>query len=364
METGENKLHPFGHGGDIQTAAAYAGVEAGDILDFSANINPLGPPPGLFAHLTDSLPQIEAYPDPSCRRLSQAILRRYEPAGEVLAGNGAGELIYLLMRALPPGPVLLPVPTFTLYERAAQAAGREVSCHFLQQEGRFRPEIPALCADIARIKPAVTFLCNPNNPTGVFLSREEVLSVGRACAKAGGYLVVDEAFLEFLPQWQELTLLQSKQDNIIVLCSLTKMYAIPGLRLGFMAAQQSVVAAAQKLRDPWSVNHLAQEAGRYVLQDAGYVRRTAEEVGKLAGSLARRLQKIPGLDVFLPSANYIFLGSKTVASPELQRRLLQHNILVRDCGNYQGLEQRFIRVAVRSAEENESLLSALQAVMP
>ena len=166
MEQGENKLHPFGHGGDIGAAVACAGVPAAEILDFSANLNPLGPPEGLLTYLASQLPQIVDYPDPACRSLVEAIVRRYGPRGHVLPGNGAGELIYLFMRVISPGKVLLPVPTFTLYEKSALAADRVVSCHFLQQERRFRPDVPALCNDIRREKPALTILCNPNNPTG------------------------------------------------------------------------------------------------------------------------------------------------------------------------------------------------------
>ena len=357
-----NKLHPFGHGGDIRTAAKYACVADTEIVDFSANINPYGPPPGLMDYLASALPQTIAYPDPACRRLNDAIINRYQPAGTVLAGNGAGELIYLLMRALPAGPVSLLAPTFTLYTRAAQAAKREISYHSLHQDNRFQPNIETLCAEISHSRPAVTFLCNPNNPTGTLMSRQDVLTVAHTCAEYGGYVVVDEAFLEFLPAWQDLTLLQSKEKNLIVLCSLTKMYAIPGLRLGFMSAPESVVTAVAKLRDPWSVNQLAQRAGEYVLANGEFARKTARNVTALASALAEQLREIQGLNVYWPAANYIFLESEK-PSHLLQQQLLQRKILVRDCGNYQGLDQRFIRVAVRRENENNALLSALKEVL-
>ncbi|MDW7684112.1 MAG: threonine-phosphate decarboxylase CobD [Bacillota bacterium] len=363
MEQKKNRLHPFGHGGDIRTAAACSGITETEILDFSANINPCGPPSGLLAHLAAALPEIAAYPDPACGKLVEAICKRYNPQGAVVPGNGAGELIYLLMRAAPAGPVLFPVPTFTLYEKAAQAADREILCHKLLQENGFMPNIPSLCEDIRRIRPALTFICNPNNPTGTLLEREQVLEVARVCAGVGGMLVVDEAFLEFCPDWEKRTLLRTKEENILVLCSLTKLYAIPGLRLGFVTGPQAVVSALLRLRDPWSVNTLAQRAGEYVLRDHYFARRSAGKVAALRVALAGELAKIPGLLVYPPSVNYIFLESTDIPSDILQQKMLREKILIRDCGNYSGLDSRFFRVAVRNTRENNYLVGALRSVV-
>lgn len=362
MEKEARKLHPFGHGGDICTAVAAAEISTTGLLDFSANINPLGLPPGLLSHLGDRLPEIIGYPDPACRKLIEAIVNRYNPCGTVLPGNGAGELIYLLMRAVPPGPVLVMAPTFTLYEKAALAAGRRVIKHTLQYGRGFQPDVSAYCREILTAKPVFTFLCNPNNPTGTILSRSDVLAVAEACAQAGSYLAVDEAFLEFCPNWQERTMLQQSAEHIFVLCSLTKIYAMPGLRLGFITGPRQILSLMGTLRDPWSVNVLAQHAGEYVLQNREFARVSAATVTGLASEMAGQLQQNPDLLVYPPAANYIFIESKRLTSVELQWRLLQARIVIRDCSNYSGLDQRFVRVAVRTEIENNALVSALQKI--
>ncbi|MCR3922402.1 MAG: threonine-phosphate decarboxylase CobD [Firmicutes bacterium] len=355
-------LHPFGHGGDLQTAAQAYGFDPEEIIDFSANINPLGQPPGLLAYVANNLDAVSTYPDPACRKLCATIKRRYQPRHSIIVGNGAGELIYLLMRTLPDGPVLLAAPTFTLYEKAANAAGRAARYHQLQHAAHFALQIDDFCSQIVRERPALVMLCNPNNPTGAGATRADVLTVSEACAQVGAYLIVDEAFLEFHPQWHSRTLLTEAPDNVLVLCSMTKMYAIPGLRLGFLAAPDAVCAAMQNLKDPWSVNALAQLAGEFVLRDEHFINQTVETITQLAHDFYTALQAIPSIRPYRPTANYIFIESATTPSQVLQHQLMAQKILVRDCGSYAGLEKRYVRVAVRSHAHNAALIDALNTL--
>lgn len=364
MEELQSKLHPFGHGGDLFTAAQRAGLPGEELLDFSASINPLGPPAGLFDFLGANFPKLTAYPDPACRQLLAAIASRYQTSHSLVAGNGAGELIYLVMRAVPAGIVLIPAPTFALYERGARAAGRETSYYFLQQCHDFALNVATFCAIVRRERPTLAVLCNPNNPTGTLLSREEILTIATACAEHGGYLLVDEAFLEFCPDWQERSLLQNTPVNVLVLCSMTKMYAIPGLRLGYLAAPAEIAGLVGSLRDPWSVGTLAQLAGEYVLRDKEFIRHTVEQVGNLAEKLACELGSFSAkLRVWPPTVNYLFLESLALPSYVLQQQLLAAKIIVRDCSNFHGLAPRFIRVAVRTVGENEALVAALKRIL-
>lgn len=353
-------LHPFGHGGDVKTAAEAYGFDPQEIVDFSANINPLGLPAGLLAYLTEQFETITAYPDPACRKLISVLKEYYQPRHSLVAGNGAGELIYTLMRILPAGIALIPAPSFNLYARAAQAAGRPVSYHYLQREHEFRLQVEQICQQIRQERPAVVILCNPNNPTGCGLTRDEILAVSEACAEINAYLVIDEAFLEFAPDWEERTLLQMAPEHLLVLCSMTKMYAIPGLRLGFLAAPSQLCEAVQNNRDPWSVNALAQLAGEFVLRDKTFVQKSVEVITAEARALYQTLQTIPDLHPFVPGANYILLESLQLSSTELQEELLKQKVLIRDCGNYQGLDQHYVRVAVRSRAENQILLEAFR----
>ncbi len=351
------KMHPYGHGGDIWTAAAAAGAAPEEVLDYSANINPLGPPPGLMAFLAGRLEEITRYPDPGCRRFLQAVRERYRPAHDPVAGNGAGELICLLLRALAPGRVMLPAPTFTLYARAALAAGMEVVYQPTRREDFFQPDIEAFCRCIKKAAPAVVMVCNPNNPTGALYSREDLQRLAEAAEFAGALLVVDEAFLEFCPGHDELTMLGAG-GNVAVLRSLTKIFALPGLRLGFLTVPEPLAERIKGLRDPWSVNALAQSAGEYVLADTAFVRRTVSEVAELRAALGGGIAKAGHFAVFPSAANFLFLQDRR-GKGDWQQALLRDLVLIRDCACYEGLDRSYYRVAVRSATDNGRLLAAL-----
>ncbi len=267
-----------------------------------------------------------------------------------------------MMRALPAGKVLIPAPMFALYEQGAQAVSRKVRHYFLQQCDNFALNIPAFCAAVSQVRPILTVLCNPNNPTGTLLSREDILTVATACAEHGGYLLLDEAFLEFCPDWQYRSMLTNTPPNVLVLYSFTKMYAIPGLRLGFLAAPAEMSDSIKKLRDPWSVNTLAQLAGEYVLRNHDYICHTVELVSRLAQKLACQLSSFSEVRVWPQTVNYLFLESLAMPSFMLQKQLLAEKILVRDCGNFHGLSPRFIRVAVRTEGENEALVAAFKRI--
>jgi threonine-phosphate decarboxylase len=360
------KKHPESkspaHGGDIISAACFAGLAAEKILDFSSSINPLGPPPGLYDFLAENLPVITRYPDPLARQLCVAIEAHYRPYADFVPGNGAAELIFLLLRALSPRTVLLPAPTFSLYERAAMSVGSPIIFHQLTAKSGFCLEHSRFCADIRKRCPELVFLCNPNNPTGELLEREQLLAIAKEVNAVGGLLVVDEAFLEFREDYRCRTLLSSSgPGNVVVLCSLTKMFAIPGLRLGFMAGPPQVINAVRAARDPWSVNALAQLAGEYVLAQKGFTEKSAAAVSVLGKALSASLSSLPWLTVYQPTVNYLFLESSAATSQELQRKLLSSGILIRDCSNFRGLDSRHLRIAVRTAEENETLTRILHS---
>ncbi len=321
------KKHPVSespaHGGDIISAACFAGLAAEKILDFSSSINPLGPPPGLYDFLAENLPVITRYPDPLARQLCAAIEAHYRPYADFVPGNGAAELIFLLLRALSPRTVLLPAPTFSLYERAAMSVGSRIIFHRLTAENSFHLDYSRFCAAVRERRPELVFLCNPNNPTGELLEREQLLAIAKEVNAVGGLLAVDEAFLEFREDYRRRTLLSSSgPGNVVVLCSLTKMFAVPGLRLGFMAGPPQVINAVRAARDPWSVNALAQLAGEYVLAQKGFTEKSAAAVSALGKDLAQALSGLPWLTTALPTVNYLFLESRTLTSAELQRRLL------------------------------------------
>ena len=355
----------FEHGGNIYAAADELGLSREAVLDFSANINPLGLPPGLKEHLSSLLEGVLHYPEPEAAELRQALAEIHGCVSEnVIVGNGAAELLYLLCYTCKPSRVLVTAPTFSEYEKAARAAGAEVSYLPLTVADNFALPWEQLSAALADAD--IFFLCNPNNPTGTLLKREEVLRVAEEAAKQQCFLLVDESFQDFLPDQEHysiLSALPSLGAQAAVLRSLTKFYAIPGLRLGFMTGEAALIKDLTAKKDTWNVNFLAQQAGLWVLRCSDYHQESRAYVAQAKQALYTALAALPGVQAYEPAVNYILLDIKQTGlnSGQWRERLKRQGILVRDCANYVGLGDSYIRVAVRRQVENERLVDALAA---
>jgi len=355
-------IEKHGHGGDIWTAAESFGGKPDQFLDFSANINPLGPPKALIPLLTEALPEITRYPDPVCRRLRQKLGSTYSlPEEFFLIGNGAAECIQLAVSALQPKRVGLLYPCFSEYEAAAKKAGCDIVPFFTCKSDQFLPQTEHLLAFLPQID--FLFIGHPNNPTGNHLRLEDLRAVAEACREAGVTLGVDEAFLDFLPHGEEESLLPEIErfPNLILFRSMTKMFAIPGLRLGFVIAHPKLVARMASLQIPWSVNHLAQKAGEWLVDEKEFVLATQSFVQQEREILIQHLQGIPGLTIFPSRTNYLLLHTAGCPVEDLQRELAQQGILIRNCTMYPGLGEGYFRIAVRSRQENERMWTALAA---
>ena len=335
-----------------------------EIIDFSANMNPLGPPQGVWQALLENLPAVVHYPDPYAREL-RAALAAYlgiEPANLVL-GNGSMELLYLLPRVFPQDRALLPAPGFSEYEYGVRLAG--LPCHYLHLEPpAYAWNLAALCQAVAQ--GGLIFLCNPNNPTGTLLSQEALAEV-LAVLPETALLVMDEAFIDFVADYQTLTLIpRAVQDpRVLVLGSLTKFFALPGLRLGYVAGTPERVQQLAAQVPPWNINTLAQAAGLAALQDHKYQSHSREYIRKTRQKFYEALQTVPGLQPLPPTANFIFcrLGPELPNAPRLVELMGQRGFLLRDCSNYRGLDDRCIRLAVRRQRENEALVAALKEMV-
>ena len=345
-----------GHGGNIRQLAARCGCRPADILDFSANINPLGPPESLRGVISRAVSDLVHYPDPDCTELVRALARLHHLApDQILAGNGTSELLFALLRGLDISRVLLPVPSYVDYDTACRRAGLEPLPVVLEESQGFRPDLAALQEIL--MPGDLVILGQPNNPTGVLTERETLLELCR-CRPDVTFLV-DEAFAGFVAGYQSLA---GAADNLVVLCSLTKLYAIPGLRLGFVAATARICTILGQELPPWSVNSLAQAAGIHCLDDSGYLARTRELVAENRRQLSADLAAIPGLRVYDGAANFLLLRLErdNMDAPALAGAMLRrHRIGIRSCEDYQGLDHRYFRVAVRSREENRCLVAAL-----
>lgn len=358
-------MEKFEHGGNIYAEAP--AVTGGKWLDFSANINPLGLAPEVRQAIFTNIDGIIHYPDPQARALKKAISARYAlPEEQVLLGNGAAELFYLLVHMLRPKRVGIPVPSFGEYQRTAEAVGAEIIFSSLRASADFVPDIGQWMEELENVD--CIFIGNPNNPTGKLLTRAQLTEYLSFLEMRGIWTVVDESFLDFLPDEKAYSVrdLTSQYQHLLVVRSLTKFYAMPGLRLGFASANPELVRQLERGKDVWNVNSLAQAAGVAALGLKEYHRNSREFVQGEKKWLYERLHALKGLVPVKPSVNFVLVSvaDTGLASSELTARMRKQGILVRDCANYTGLEdQQYIRVAVRRRAENEQLLRALEAVV-
>ncbi len=341
-----------GHGGNLRQLAEAAGIRESEILDFSANINPLGPPEWLRPLISSQIEGLAHYPDPDCAALRAAVAARYGvKADEVIAGNGSTEILHLLTRAVAKSRALIPVPSYLDYAHAAALAGMHVETVPLEVDLDSHP----LADD------SVVFLGSPNNPTGTVISAEKLRAL--ATRHPSSVFVVDEAFGDFVEGFESLT--RERPANLAVLLSLTKIFAIPGLRLGCAVADEDLIQRLRYLQPTWSVNTLAQAAGVAALSDVEYVSRTRKYVKHQRETLAAELCALTCLTVFPGQANFLLvrIEQSGMDAALLAKRLLAVGIAIRVCDNFAGLDERYFRVAVRTEKENARLVRDLRQVL-
>lgn len=351
------------HGGDIYTY--------GDVLDFSSNINPFGAPRCAIDAAKDAVEEIEHYPDNQCRELAAALGEHLgaEPAS-IAFGNGAADLIFGLAFAERPRKALLVAPSFAEYAQALEAAGCEIVYYRLDADNRFDLDegyIGALAEDID-----ITFLCTPNNPTGRAMDRGLLERAMERCGKLGIRMVLDECFCDFLVDHGDRTMLGYVEDGshpqLVVLRAFTKMYGMPGLRLGYMLCSDGdLMERMQRTRQPWSVSNVAQAAGLAALSaedpassddGIGWSERTRRYVLEERIWMEKQLDRL-GVEYLPADANFILLRSGI----DLFEKMLGHGILIRDCSNYIGLDKGYYRIAVKTREQNQQLVKTLEDVL-
>jgi len=335
----------------------HSNLPPGDLLDFSANINPFGPSPRIWPAM--QAVDIARHPDPRATPLRHALAAHngIDPTA-LLVGNGAADLIYQLATAYvrPGDRVLIVAPTFGEYVAAAAMMGAEVISHRLRHapEG-FYLDIERLVHDVQRHQPRLLFLCSPNNPTGTYYLQSAIEELLDAAPHT--LLVLDEAFVNFVAEhyrWQATDLLE--RPNLLVLRSMTKDYALTGLRVGYAMAAPPIIAALEKVQPPWAVNALAQAAALAALEDEVHLYDTLAQLAQASTTL--RTAFVGAGFAPLPSAVHFFLLPVESAAA-WKATLLERRILVRDCTSF-GLP-RYIRIATRSVSDNSRLLDALAA---
>ncbi len=343
------------HGGDVTGFIDEYGVEP---LDFSANISPLGLPDKVRQAIIDSLDKAEQYPDPLCRHLVKAI-SGYQNVDEkfIICGNGSADLIFRMAQALRPKRALVCAPTFSEYADAMQTVGCEVEQHILQAQNGYRIDQ----SFIDKIVPGVelVFVCQPNNPTGVITPRDMVLKVLQKCENVGARLVLDECFVGFLENRDDITLTGylGSHPGLVIMKAFTKLYGMPGVRLGYLLCSDlDFIEMIRDIAQPWPVSQMAQAAGIAAVDCADYAEQVRLLVGYEREFVRGKLAKL-GIEA-LGQANFLFFHLDDNGA--LTAKMRERGVLIRDCSNYVGLGPGYYRIAVRTREENTKMLQALE----
>ncbi len=364
----------FAHGGNVYEIKRKYGTE---VIDFSANVNPLRSSL-LKAGFSQGYEGIFHYPDTEAKDLISEIANYWGVNEEnILVGNGSTELIYLLVHTLMPESVLIPAPAFSEFERAAESIGAKVEFIPLKEECGFRLDIPMWGTEAQTCSRKnllnelrhpimgdadIFFISNPNNPTGNLLLTNKGLE-GVSCP----LVVIDEAFMDFVPQEKEYTFIyKAIEDNgVVVLRSFTKFFALPGPRVGYLIAHQDLIARLKTAQPPWSVNTLAQSLAGIILNDHDYIKETRRVIEEERVFLLNELAKIDGLKPYPSVANFILIKitNEEMNSQILTERLITKGILIRDCGNFRELNNKFIRIAILSHDENVKLITELRRLL-
>lgn len=334
------------HGGDIYRNQVN--------LDFSVNINPLGRHKDVDAALYEAVGKCHEYPDMEASRLKKAVSRVFHiPEDYLLFGNGASEIFMGIVHAIRPKKILLPIPSFYGYEYVAKAVESNIVYFSFREEEDFLPKEDFL--EVLTEDMDLLFLANPNNPTGKRIDKEYLKNVLTVCREKKIVVVLDECFIEFCGSEFSMLSEIEEYDNLLLVRAFTKIYAIPGVRLGYLiCSNRLLLEKIGKQLPEWNLSTFAQEAGIACVGQSAYVAKTVELVKKERQFLSEGLKKL-GLRVYEGEANFILIYSEK----PLYETLLQKGILIRDCENFRGLSKGYNRIAVKQRKENEKLLKAI-----
>lgn len=370
------------HGGNIFQFAHEQRIEPYEVVDFSANINPLGPSQRGLDALNAQLRYISHYPDATNDDVLNAIADTYEmDKHQIIVGNGAAELLYAICRLPGYTGAFVPAPGFSEYKEALEASKIPVCDIFYRprEDDNGKPyfEVPYLALETfaAELKGQdgriIVFLGNPNNPDGTLLDKDHIRTVASMLKDANSLLVIDESFIDFVgndplqDNEHSMRSLVNEFDNIIVVHSFTKFYAVPGLRIGAAFANETLITQLQQYIPSWSVNTLAQAYTKAALNDVDYIKRTKQELNEERAFMYNALDDIEGITVYPPSANFILfqVNQEGITANYINEELKKYNMIVRNCDSYVGLTNHWVRIAIKDHDTNIKLVDKLTNIL-
>jgi threonine-phosphate decarboxylase len=355
------------HGGDVWGFSRKYNVPLEKVLDFSGPINFLGASPKAVEAIRKNVEFVRFYPDPNPVELRMQLA---EYVGDVspeniILGNGSTELIYMVPEFFSPNfNAIIPVPSFTEYEKATlRASGKPI---FVKLPEDFSLNIENI-EKVVNSKTRIVFICNPHSPSGTLYDKQTILELVDFCEGNDTVVCIDENYIEFAETAKHATVTPyvKKYPNLFVIRSLTKFYAMPGLRFGYAIADEAFIRALQDVRQPWSINSLAVFAAKAALQDTEFIKKTKSSVKREKAQLVRMIKEIDALRVFPSETNFLLVKilRKKTTSISLRESMAREGILIRDCSTFVGLDDSYFRVTVRSAEDNLKLVEALKKAL-
>ena len=370
------------HGGNIFQFAHEQRIEPYEVVDFSANINPLGPSQRGLDALNAQLRYISHYPDATNDDVLNAIADTYGmDKHQIIVGNGAAELLYAICRLPGYTGAFVPAPGFSEYKEALEASKIPVRDIFYRprEDDNGKPyfEVPYLALETfaAELKGQdgriIVFLGNPNNPDGTLLDKDHIRTVASMLKDANSLLVIDESFIDFVgndplqDNEHSMRSLVNEFDNIIVVHSFTKFYAVPGLRIGAAFTNETLITQLQQYIPSWSVNTLAQAYTKAALNDVDYIKRTKQELNEERVFMYNALDAIEGITVYPPSANFILfqVNQEGITANYINEELKKYNMIVRNCDSYVGLTNHWVRIAIKDHDTNIKLVDKLTNIL-
>ena len=350
-----------GHGGNIYDLAERLSCDASEIIDMSSNVNPFGPPPGLVDYLKDHILKINALPEVDARNTSAAFAHRYgiDP-DRVLAGNGTTQFIYSIPQVLRAKRVLIVGPTYADYADGCRMHGVPFEYYISEESKKFNPDFAGLETSLNGID--TVFICNPNNPTGVLIPGNDLLNLIRGYPNIR--FVIDESYLPFVTDGDKESLLQTELPNLLILHSLSKIFRIPGIRIGFLIASKSIIEKFLPYMLPWNVNSLSQAAVEYLMENRteteSFIESTRDRIRIERDFLMDALAKSSSITVYPSTTSFVLARlEEGITAEDAVEYLSTQKILIRNCANFEGLSNKYIRLSLKTEDANRKVARLL-----
>ena len=363
-----NKTKPSFHGSDIEKIAAYFQIPVDSIVNFGANVNPLGISGKVTSALAENLDVLSTYPDREYSSLRQ-VIGNYclVDSKHIMVGNGTSELIALLIEQSFPKKTLILGPTYSEYERELSFSTSIIEYHNLGPEDNFIFNLDDLVDKLSN-NYDLLIICNPNNPTSTFIDSKVINEILTACKKHNTFVMIDETYVEFVPGYKNLSSMSliDNFDNFMVLRGVSKFFAAPGVRLGYGVTSNTLLLQNMKSAQvPWSLNSIGAYAGEVMLVDTSYIDATKALIEKEKRHILSELNKISGIHVYEPYANFILVQiiKENITANDVFVACLEKGLLIRDCSSFQNLHGEFFRFCIMNPESNSRLLHALTDIL-